>query len=90
MKLEEKTLETCRLLRIRNITAWTLGLLSFLLYAFTAEPTVSFWDCPEYVASAVRLEPGHPPGNPIWMNGSILTEKPREPKSPAAFALNLS
>ena len=83
--LEEKTLETRRLLRIRTITAWTLGLLSFLLYAFTAEPTVSFWDCPEYVASAVRLEPGHPPGSPIWMLTAHYFTRLRLPRSPATF-----
>ena len=88
MMLEEKTLETRRLLRIRTITAWTLGLLSFLLYAFTAEPTVSFWDCPEYVASAVRLEPGHPPGNPIWMlTAHFFTLL--VPAEKAALAVNL-
>lgn len=51
----------------RRLTAAALLLLSLLLYALTAEPTVSYWDCPEYVTIAARLEPGHPPGNPVWM-----------------------
>lgn len=47
------------------------GILVFgaalLTYELTAETTISFWDCPEYVATAFALEPGHPPGNPTWM-----------------------
>lgn len=47
------------------------GVLSFVLalivYWLTVAPSASYWDCPEYILSAVRLEPGHPPGNPFWM-----------------------
>ncbi|MDE7159805.1 MAG: DUF2723 domain-containing protein [Muribaculaceae bacterium] len=43
------------------------GLLAFTVYLLTAEDGVSFWDCPEYVTAALRLEIGHPPGNPLWM-----------------------
>jgi hypothetical protein len=32
----------------------------------TSEPTMSFWDCGEYIATAFKLEVGHPPGAPLF------------------------
>ena len=32
----------------------------------TVEPTMSFWDCGEYIATAAKLEVGHPPGAPLF------------------------
>jgi MFS family permease len=33
----------------------------------TIEPTASLWDCGEFIASAFKLEVGHPPGNAVFM-----------------------
>ena len=52
---------------IDNIAGWMVFLIAFLTYMLTLEPTVSYWDCGEYVAQASMLEVGHPPGNPIFM-----------------------
>lgn len=41
--------------------------ISLAFYWITADPGVSYWDCPEYVTVASGLENGHPPGNPVWM-----------------------
>ncbi len=47
-----------------------LGWLSFaialLVYSMTVEPTVSFWDCGEYIATSAKLQVGHPPGAPLY------------------------
>ena len=49
---------------------WLLGGLMFVVAAFvylsTLEPTASFWDCGEFIASSYKLEVGHPPGNPVF------------------------
>lgn len=50
-----------------RIPCQVAGILAFLTYLITAEDGISFWDCPEYVTTALRLEIGHPPGNPLWM-----------------------
>lgn len=47
--------------------SWGVFGILLLLYWLTAAPTVSYWDCPEYVSAAWKLEVGHPPGNPFWM-----------------------
>lgn len=47
-------------------------LLALATYWLTMEPSGSYWDCGEYVASAVCLETGHPPGNPVyWLAGRM-------------------
>ena len=47
-----------------------MALLTFVVaavtYLLTIEPTASFWDCGEFIASSYKLEVGHPPGNPTF------------------------
>lgn len=54
--------------RIYNLTiGWTIFLVSAVVYLMTIEPTTSFWDCGEFIATAFKLEVGHPPGAPFFM-----------------------
>jgi len=41
-------------------------LIASSVYIITSEPTMSFWDCGEYIATAFKLEVGHPPGAPLF------------------------
>lgn len=70
--------------------SWGAFVILLLTYWMTVAPTVSFWDCPEYVSAAYLLEVGHPPGNPVWM----LVERVITMLAPgphyAALAVNLS
>ena len=50
-----------------GIIGWILFLIASVVYLLTIEPTTSLWDCGEFIASAFKLEVGHPPGAPIWM-----------------------
>lgn len=48
------------------ITAAVVFLVSAVTYLSTIEPSASFWDCGEFIASSYKLEVGHPPGNPMF------------------------
>ena len=48
------------------IVAVAVLLVSSATYLCTIEPTASFWDCGEFIASSYKLEVGHPPGNPVF------------------------
>ncbi len=49
-----------------NILGWLTFAIALVTYASTIEPTVSYWDCGEYISTAVKLEVGHPPGAPLF------------------------
>lgn len=49
-----------------RVTAFAVLAVSAFTYLSTIEPTASFWDCGEFIASSYKLEVGHPPGNPVF------------------------
>ena len=49
-----------------KVTAAVVFAISAFTYLSTIEPTASFWDCGEFIASSYKLEVGHPPGNPVF------------------------
>jgi len=53
--------------RINNITGWSIFLVACYTFLSTIEPTGSFWDCGEFIATANKLEVGHPPGAPLFL-----------------------
>ena len=50
----------------KRLTATLMLVISAVVYLLTIEPTASFWDCGEFIASSYKLEVGHPPGNPVF------------------------
>ena len=51
---------------INNLLGWIAFAISATVYLLTVEPTASFWDCPEFITCAYKLEVGHPPGNTFF------------------------
>jgi hypothetical protein len=49
-----------------TITGWSAFAIALITYTLTVEPTMSFWDCGEYIATSAKLQVGHPPGAPLF------------------------
>ena len=52
---------------VNNLTGWLIFAVAAFTYCSTIEPTASFWDCPEFITTASKMEVGHPPGAPFFM-----------------------
>ena len=53
--------------KINVIGGWFCFVFASMVYLLTMEPTASFWDCSEFIATSYKLEVGHPPGAPLFM-----------------------
>jgi len=76
--------------KLNNIIGWSVFLIASFVYLSTIEQTVSFWDCGEYIATAYKLEVGHPPGAPLFqLFGRIFTLFATQGTSEVAVAINI-
>ena len=74
--------------RLNRIIAGIIFLVSFLVYYDTMAPTVSFWDCGEFIATSHTLGVPHPPGSPLFLIiGRVFSMIPFSPD--IAFRVNL-
>ena len=48
-----------------TILGWFVFFIALITYTLTIEPTSSFWDAGEYIATSAKLQVGHPPGAPL-------------------------
>ncbi|WP_431157387.1 glycosyltransferase family 117 protein [Winogradskyella poriferorum] len=66
--------------KLNTILGWLVFAISFITYALTIEPTVSFWDAGEYILTSSKLQVGHPPGAPLFqMMGAFFSIFALEP-----------
>jgi hypothetical protein len=49
-----------------TILGWAVFAIAFFTYLSTIEPNFSFWDCGEYISSAVKLQVTHAPGAALF------------------------
>ena len=72
-----------------TLTGWFVFFIAFTTYYLTVEPTASYWDCSEYIATSAKLQVGHPPGAPLFqMMGAFFSSFASGPES-VAFWVNM-
>ena len=53
---------------------WSVFAIALVTFGITVEPTASFWDASEYIATSAKLQIGHPPGAPFYqMMGAFFS-----------------
>jgi hypothetical protein len=53
--------------RINTILGFAIFSIATIVYWLCMEPTMSFWDCGEFIAAAFKMEVGHQPGAPLFL-----------------------
>src|SRR5690554_4413492 len=72
-----------------NILGWVAFAIALITYTLTLEPTLSFWDAGEYIATSTKLQVGHPPGAPLYqMLGAFFSMFAGSSEN-IAFAVNM-
>lgn len=74
--------------KLNNLLGWLVFAIATYTYVSTLEPTASFWDCGEYIATSYRLEVGHPPGAPTFLLVGRLFSMFVQPEN-VAYMVNL-
>jgi hypothetical protein len=60
--------------KINNLLGWLCFVIASVTYILTLEPSVSFWDCGEFISCAYRLQVAHQPGYPVFaMLGKVFS-----------------
>jgi hypothetical protein len=76
--------------RVNNLVGWITFLSALIVYTLTLEPTLSLWDCGEFLTSAYKLEINHSPGAPLFtLLGRIFSLFSLGNQQRAAFCINM-
>ncbi|NCD71301.1 glycosyltransferase family 117 protein [Mucilaginibacter agri] len=76
--------------KINNLFGWLCFLVAATTYILTLEPSVSFWDCGEFIACAYRLQVSHQPGYPMFaMLGKAFSLLSMGDKTKVAYFTNM-
>ena len=63
--------------RLHKIIGFIVFLIAAFTYFSTVQPSVSFWDCGEFISSSYLLQVPHPPGTPFFLIvGRVLSMIP--------------
>jgi hypothetical protein len=70
---------------------WSVFTIALITYGLTVEPTASFWDAGEYIATSAKLQVGHPPGAPLFqMIGAFFALFANSPENVALMVNYMS
>ncbi len=76
---------------VNNLLGWIIFAVAAFTYCSTIEPTASFWDCPEFISTAAKMEVGHPPGAPFFMLvGNLFSQFASDPSQIAKMVNTMS
>lgn len=76
--------------KINNLLGWLSFLTALIVYTLTLEPTTSFWDSGEFIASTYKLQVVHQPGAPLFlMLGKAFSLLAGDDTSRVAFWINM-
>ncbi|MFA7289367.1 MAG: DUF2723 domain-containing protein, partial [Melioribacteraceae bacterium] len=53
--------------RLQNFIGLAVFTIAAAVYFMTVQPSVSFWDCGEFIASSYSMQVPHPPGTPFFI-----------------------
>lgn len=68
---------------------WLTFLIALSTYLLTLEPSVSWWDCGEFIAASCKLEVGHPPGAPLYLMAARIFSLFAKDTSKIALMINM-
>ncbi len=75
---------------INSVLGWITFVIALTTYTLTLEPTVSFWDCGEFISASFRLQICHPPGAPLFlMIGRLFSLMAGSDVTQVAFWVNM-
>ena len=76
--------------KLNRWVGWFVFAIATTVYFLTIEPTASWWDCGEYIATAYKLQVGHPPGAPLFqMLGAFFSQFAFGDTSKVALMINI-
>jgi hypothetical protein len=75
---------------VNNIAGWLVFAIALVVYTLTLEPSVSLWDCGEFISASYHLQVVHPPGAPLFlMLGRLFSLFAMGDVKMVAFAVNM-
>ncbi|HZX62902.1 MAG TPA: DUF2723 domain-containing protein [Bacteroidales bacterium] len=75
--------------KLNNLLGWIVFAIAAIVFMLTLEPTASWWDPGEFIATTYKLQVGHPPGAPtMQMIGRVISLLAFGDTSKVAFMIN--
>jgi len=75
---------------INNVLGWLSFVIAMVVYTLTLEPSVSLWDCGEFISASFKMQVVHPPGAPLFlMIGRIFSLFAGDDLTKVAPAVNM-